>query len=103
MASAPSSKSTASKRRLRGPVLVVMVLAALWFAFFDSYSLIKRVRWHQEHARLVQENAALHDDVAALKARMAKPLPNEVIEKIAREQYGMRRPGETVYRVEQQP
>ena len=102
--SSSSSKPDAARRRLRRPVvIVVLVLGALWFTFFDSYSLVKRVRWHHEHARLTEENEALRREVETLEARLAQPLPDEVIEKIAREQYGMRRPGETVYRVEQKP
>ena len=97
-----SPKPETARHRLRRPVVVtVLLLGALWFVFFDSYSLVKRVRWHHEHARLTQENEALRREVETLEARLAKPLPDEVIEKIAREQYGMRRPGETVYRVEQ--
>ena len=99
-----ASNSAPSKRRLRRPIVVmVLLLGALWFTFFDSYSLVKRVRWHQEYARLSQENEHLRREVDILEERMKNPLPDEVIEKIAREQYGMRRPGETVYRVEQKP
>lgn len=82
---------------------MLLVFGALWFTFFDSYSLVKRVRWHTEHARLSQENEILRREVENLEERLKKPLPDEVIEKIAREQYGMRRPGETVYRVERAP
>ena len=103
-ASSKSPKPDAAPRRLRHPLLVaVLLLGALWVTFFDSYSLAKRVRWHQEHARLSEENETLRQDVEALEERLAQPLPDAVIEKIAREQYGMRRPGETVYRVEQRP
>ncbi len=103
-ASSPSSNADAPRRRLQGPLIVVMVLlAALWFTFFDSHSLVKRVRWHQEVARLAEENEALQQQIEILEARLAEPVPDEVIEKIAREEYGMRRPGETVYRVEKKP
>ncbi len=106
---AASPKSTAAnaappRRRLRRPlVAMVLLLGALWFTFFDSYSLVKRVRWHSEYTRLSQENVHLRHEVDILEERLKNPLPDEVIEKIAREQYGMRRPGETVYRVEQRP
>ena len=103
-ASSPSSNSDAPRRRLQGPLIVVVVLlAALWFTFFDSHSLVKRVRWHQEVARLTEENGALRQEIEALEERLAEPISDEVIEKIAREEYGMRRPGETVYRVKQKP
>ena len=99
-----SSKSDAPRRRLQGPLLVVVVLlSALWFTFFDSHSLVKRVRWHQEAARLTEENEALRQQIEILEERLAEPLSDDIIEKIAREEYGMRRPGETVYRVEQKP
>ena len=105
-ASSKSSKSAGSEpsRRLRRPVVVtVLLLGALWFIFFDSYSLVKRVRWHHEYARLSTENEHLRREVDILEERLKNPISEEVIEKIAREQYGMRRPGETVYRVEQRP
>ena len=103
-ASSPSSNSDAPRRRLQGPLIVVVVLlAALWFTFFDSHSLVKRVRWHQEVARLTEENETLRQEIEVLEERLAEPLSDEVIEKIAREEYGMRRPGETVYRVKQKP
>ncbi len=103
-ASSTSSNSDAPRHRLQGPLIVVVVLlAALWFTFFDSHSLVKRVRWHQEVARLTEENEALRQEIDALEERLAEPLSDEIIEKIAREEYGMRRPGETVYRVKQKP
>ena len=104
MAASPSSKTDTPRRRLQGPLLVVAVLlATLWITFFDSHSLIKRVRWHQEMTRLTEENEALRHEIDLLEERLAVPLSDEVIEKIAREEYGMRRPGETVYRVEKKP
>ncbi len=103
-ASSTSSNADAPRRRLQGPLIVVVVLlAALWFTFFDSHSLVKSVRWHQEMARLTEENEALRQEIEALEERLAEPLSDEVIEKIAREEYGMRRPDETVYRVEKKP
>jgi cell division protein FtsB len=102
MASSRSS-DTPRPRPYRPLILTVVVLAALWFLFFDSHSLTKRVRWHQEYARLAAENEALRHEIEVLEERLKEPLSDEVIEKIAREEYGMRRPDETVYRVEQQP
>ena len=96
-----TATSPPPKRRLRRALLVIAALAvAVWFIFLDSHSLMRRVTWHQEHARLVAENEELRQRVAELEAALATPVSDEVIEKIAREEYGMRRPGETVYRVE---
>ncbi len=89
-----------SKRLVRWLAVLACVGAALWVAFFDSHSLANRVGWHQEHEQLAEENAALRRDIEALQEKVSAPPSDAVIEKIAREQYGMRRPGETVYRVE---
>lgn len=99
---AASPKADPPKRRLRRPLIGIVVLAAaLWFAFFDSHSLARRIAWHHESRQLLEENARLQQEIDILEARLAQPLSDEVIEKIAREQYGMRRPGETVYRIEE--
>ena len=101
----------AAKKKKKAPVLVPrrlprLLLAGgglvvfLWIAFFDSHSLLRRLSWHAEEARLIEENDALRQEIADLEARLAEPISDQLIEQIAREQYGMRRPGETVYRVE---
>lgn len=101
---AAASKTDSARHRLHKPLLLTLaVLVTLWFAFFDSHSLVKRLQWHHEYARLAKENAALKQQIETLEDRLAEPLSDEVIEKIAREQYGMRRVGETVYRVEPEP
>ena len=76
-----------------------MVLG-VWLAFFDSHSLARRVAWHQEATRLRAENQALRDDIERLEVQVEEARSDEMVETIAREQYGMRRPGERVYRVE---
>lgn len=84
------------RRRL---VLVVGVFTLLWITFFDSHSLLKRISWHHEQAELRAENESLAAEIERLEREIEKGLSDEVVEQIAREDYGMRRPGETVYRV----
>ena len=72
-----------------------------WFVFFDSHSLLSRIRWHQESKKLNSENAQLRSEIDELEAQLARPLTDEDVERIAREEYGMTRPGEVVYRVEE--
>ena len=71
----------------------------LWVAFFDSHSLWRRAGYARELARLTEENERMAADNASVQARIARGLDDETVEEVAREQYGMRRPGETVYRV----
>ena len=71
----------------------------VWVTFLDSHSLVGRLQMHHELTRLERENAALQTRIVELeRAVEAAPL-DDTIERIAREDYGMRRPGERVYRV----
>ena len=84
-------------------LLALILLIGIWLAFFDSHSLLKRYRWHQERELLHRENQALQQRIDVLDSKLKKGLSKEDVERIAREQYGMRRPGETVYRIAPSP
>ena len=94
-----SVRSALSARpRLRRRLLLLGGLAlAVWIGFLDSHSLFRRFAYHQEYQELARENEALRAEIEALEAELAAPLSAERVERIAREEYGMRRPGETVY------
>jgi len=91
-----------SRRRPVGRYLLLLAVIGLglWIALLDSHSLANRVQWHLEYADLQAENHQLRQQIEQLEAKLATPVTDDVIEQIAREEYGMRRPGETVYRVE---
>jgi cell division protein FtsB len=74
----------------------------LWLSLLDSHSLVRRVSWQIERSRIVQENEALRSEIAVLEDELSRDLTNETIERIAREEYHMRRPGETVHLVDEQ-
>lgn len=96
----PIPFTDAEKRRLRNRIIAcALLLLGGWITFFDSHSLIKRIAWHREHAELVESNARLRAEIDRLEIEVSKGLSDEVVERIAREEYGMRRSGETVYRV----
>lgn len=82
-------------------LLAGLLMLGLWLLFFDSHSVLQRVQWHHELATLREENVRLEAEIATLETQMNELDSDLVIERIAREQYGMRRPGETVYRIEQ--
>jgi len=89
------------KGLLRFAFVLLLILGALWFVWFDSYSLVRRAQWEREFMELREENIRLRAEIKDLQIRMASPVSDETIERIAREQYGMRKPDETVYRVEE--
>jgi cell division protein FtsB len=78
----------------------VAALLAVWITFFDSHSLLNRYQWHQEYEELSAENEHLQKQVGTLERKLEQPLSDEVVERIAREEYGMKRPDETVYPIE---
>jgi cell division protein FtsB len=85
---------TRYRRRI---ILVGALLVFVWIAFFDSHSLQRRVSWWHERNELIEENETLRARIDEIEASLASGLTDEGVEQIAREQYGMRRPGETVY------
>ncbi len=83
------------RRLLLGGALLVLG----WVAFFDSHSLLRRARWTYELHAKKAENARLEGELEKLQQALESVDTPEVTERVAREQYGMRRPGETVYPV----
>lgn len=92
-----SSTRWFTRRRL---LLVGAAALVIWLLFFDSHSVWKRVAWHHELSELREENAALRHRIDELETRLDEEPTDEEIEQLAREKYGMRRPDETVYRVQ---
>ena len=96
-----SSTGLFSRRTRKRLFIAGLVLLGLWLLFFDSHSLVKRYTWHQELDQLRQENKVLEQRINELDRTLEEGLSAEDVERIAREEYGMRRPGETVYRLEE--
>ncbi|MEP0546190.1 MAG: septum formation initiator family protein [Rhodothermales bacterium] len=84
------------RRRL---LLVGIALAGVWLMFLDSHSLLRRVEYYADYRALSEENAQIQTDIDRLQQQVGAGLSDELVEEVAREQYGMRRPGETVYPV----
>ena len=88
-------------RRFRFRLVVAGLLAlAAWVLFFDSHSVMRRAGYARELGRLTRENTRLQAENEALARQLDAGLNADIVERVAREQYGMRRPGERVYRVE---
>jgi len=81
-------------------VSLLIAFMVVWFSFIDVYSL--KIRWElsQKKHDLIEKTAELSLKSEDLKTKLASLEDNPaLLEKIAREQYGMRKPGETVYKI----
>jgi len=78
-----------------------VVCAVLWLSLLDSHSLVRRVSWQIERSQLSEENELLRSEIASLEVELSRDLTNETVERIAREEYHMHRPGETVHLVDE--
>ena len=91
-----------SRPRLRRRLLLVGLVGLIgWLAFFDSHSLVRRVGYYHELRQISAENEQLKAENIELAEHVDEGLSDKMAERVAREQYGMRRPGETVYRLEE--
>jgi len=86
-----------SKRFL---IALIILLPTLTFVTFSNKGIIQRIRletekrkWQEKIREAQLEEKRLQEEIKALENDLG------IIEKIARERYGMVRQGETVYRV----
>ncbi|MDR9418514.1 septum formation initiator family protein [Gracilimonas sp.] len=84
-------------------VLLLTAFVVAWFAFIDTYSLKTRWDLNSQKKELKERTEQLNADSEELKKKIEE-LENDpaLLEKIAREEYGMRKPGETVYKVKRE-
>ncbi|MCC5913492.1 MAG: septum formation initiator family protein [Balneolaceae bacterium] len=88
--------------RWRRSVLIATLVGffAVWFLFIDTYSLTTRVQLELRKGELTDKTEELHKQTEDLREKIEHLESNpDLLEKIAREEYGMRKPGETVYRI----
>lgn len=71
-----------------------------WFTFVDVYSVQTRWELNEQKKELIIRTQELAESSELLKGKMESLEKNPaLLEKIAREEYGMRKPGETVYKI----
>ncbi|MDG5766840.1 septum formation initiator family protein [Balneolales bacterium ANBcel1] len=81
---------------------VLLLLLILWFGFLDTYSVRTRVQLNMEKEELILETERLQSETAKIQEMLDELDSNpEMLERIAREEYGMRKPGETIYRIQE--
>lgn len=80
--------------------LVLGGFVLIWFLFIDTYSVWTRYQLSQEKEELKQKTEELQANTSELKESIEK-LENDpdLLERIAREEYGMKKEGETVYKI----
>ncbi|TNE69786.1 septum formation initiator family protein [bacterium] len=79
---------------------MLLLFLVVWFGFIDSYSMLTRVKLASEKSELQDKIEQLKQETAILDEKIADLKANpDLLEKIAREQYGMRKNGEKVYRI----
>ena len=81
-------------------ISIMALFLVVWFGFFDTYSIWTRFQLEREKRDLIRKTEMLVMETAEIKKRI-EAFENDpaLLERIAREEYGMRRPGETVYRI----
>jgi len=82
-------------------IWIAFGVAFIWVGFFDSHSIYKRLSWHTEAQAIASENLELQQEIERLDRQLEVDVSDEVIEQLAREEYGMRKEGETVYPIKE--
>lgn len=81
--------------------LLIGVLAGsaiAWFLLFDTYSLLTRVQLENRKDILIEQTREYREKTQLIEIQIEELEKNpQLIEKIAREDFGMRKPDETVY------
>lgn len=81
-------------------ITVLIGCSLIWFVFFDTYSLLTRYQLSQKQADLAKKTEILQKKTRQLEQKIKNlRTDSALIEKIAREQYGMQKPGEVVYKI----
>lgn len=100
MAYKNKNKKSSLDSSARLKILVIAILTCLAFLLFNNNGLIYFFKARQEHESLIEKKMELESKEAQL-LNEKRMLQNDEkhIEKTAREQYNMVKPGEKVYKV----
>lgn len=91
-------KKLLQNKRLVAVLAVVLFMCG--YVTFGSHGILQRVRLQRQAAELARKLHDVQEETKALREQSkALETDRKAIEKVARERYGMARPGETVYKV----
>lgn len=81
-------------------VILLSAFVVMWFTLIDTYSVKTRWDLHSQKKELKERTTEFNKNSEELKIKIENlDKDSALLEKIAREDYGMRKPGETVYKV----
>ncbi|MDZ7691527.1 MAG: septum formation initiator family protein [Balneolaceae bacterium] len=81
-------------------LLILGGFVFIWFAFIDTYSLWTRYQLSERKENLRQKTQQLEAEAAQLEQKIEDlKSDSSLLERIAREEYGMRKEGEVVYKI----
>lgn len=82
--------------------LILGGIVFIWFAFFDTYSIWTRIQLNQRMDELQTKKKELQQETLLLKDKIEDlETDPDLLERIAREEYGMKKEGETVYKIKE--
>lgn len=82
--------------------LVLGGIVIVWFTFIDTYSIWERIELNQRKAELKEKKEQLKKETQVLKQKIDNLETDPfLLERIAREEYGMKKEGETVYKIKE--
>ncbi|MTI87456.1 MAG: septum formation initiator family protein [Balneolaceae bacterium] len=82
---------------------LLAAFVVVWFTFIDTYSLKMRWDLYSQKQDLEERTMELKEKSQELQTKIEDLNEDPaLLEKIAREEYGMRKPGETVYKIKRE-
>jgi len=82
--------------------LILGGFVVIWFTFIDTYSIWTRIELSQRKAELKAKKEQLKAETNLLKKKIENLRTDPfLLERIAREEYGMKKEGETVYKIKE--
>lgn len=93
-------KNTKGFRILTNRYVLVLTVFAIWMAFFDTNSLLIHLELKREIKKLEKQKAFLQEEIVEDKETLNKLSNPEALEKLAREQYYMKKENEEIFLIE---
>ncbi|MDR8392693.1 septum formation initiator family protein [Aliifodinibius sp. S!AR15-10] len=81
-------------------ILILGGFVFIWFTFIDTYSLLTRYQISERKEDLKAKTRQLEAETVELKDKIEDlQSDSALLERIAREEYGMRKKGDVVYKI----